>query len=163
MHHNTDLMEERGMHMRSLQNVHVFGVNENIFSLLAVSDLMISDYSGAIFDGYYCRRPIILLNVPSALENEKINSSSLEITQREKIACMVSSPEDMDKFDLLAQEAKSKVGGELWNKLFTPCSGNNAQKAANVIRNAAVGKYTLSSEQLRLRNCAKTMSYREFK
>ncbi len=163
MHHNTDLLEDRGARLRDLENVHVFGANENIFSLLAVSDLMLSDYSGAIFDGFYCRRPIILLDIPSALESVKIDESSLELTQRERLGCVVSRPEDLDRLDELADEARSRVGGELWDRLFSPCAGDNAQKAARVIRDAAAGRYALTEEQRTMRETARRMDYKEFK
>ncbi len=163
MHHNTDILEDRGERMRSLENVHVYGANENIFSLLAVSDLMISDYSGAIFDGFYCRCPLVLLDIPSALESAKIDEGSLELTQRERLGCVVSRPEDLDRLEQLAEEAKSRVGGELWDRLFSPCSGDNARKAAQVIRDAAAGRYSLTSGQLKMRETARKMDYREFK
>ncbi len=163
MHHNTDILEGRGEHMKTLENVHVFGANENIFSLLAVSDLMISDYSGALFDGFYCRRPLILLDIPSALESAKIDKGSLELMQRDRLGCVVSRPEDLDRLGQLAENAKSRAGGGLWDRLFAPCSGNNARKAAQVIRDAAAGRYELSRGQLKLRKTARRMDYREFK
>ena len=163
MHHNTDLLEDRGARMKILENVHVFGANENIYSLLSVSDLMISDYSGAIFDGFYCRRPIVLLDIPSALESAKIDESSLELTQRERLGCVVSSPEGLDRLEQLAEEAKSRVGGDLWDRLFAPCSGDNGMKAAQVILDAAAGRYALSGEQMRQREIARRMDYKEFK
>lgn len=162
MHHNTDIIEKRSERIKKMKNILLYGAKDNIFSLLSVSDLMISDYSGALFDGFYCKKPLVLLN-SNITASIKTDSDSLEIKRREELGSTVCSPEELDDIDNLYACAAKKAGGELWNQLFIKSYGYNAQKSAIAILEAASGRFQLTSTQRYLREIVKKVNYSEFK
>lgn len=69
----------------------VCSTQDDLIDLLAISDVVISDFSGAIFDAVYCRIPVILLD--SAKSENMISSKSdihsIERTRRSEIGEVV--------------------------------------------------------------------------
>lgn len=62
LHHNLQINQEN---MVRPENVYYFTSKVDIFNLLHISDAVISDYSGAIFDAMIFEKPIVLLDTLS--------------------------------------------------------------------------------------------------
>lgn len=69
LHHNLSLKGIK--HMDIEKNIYYFNSSTDIFDLLNISDLVISDYSGAIFDAMLFKKPILLLDT---LEEDVLDS-----------------------------------------------------------------------------------------
>lgn len=86
------------LHHNSTTSSHPFestcGTMDDIVKLLAVSDLLISDFSGSIFDAIYCKVPVILLDPSGAesLETSVSDCYSIERARRDEIGLIVSEP-----------------------------------------------------------------------
>lgn len=106
LHHNTDLIEKSRQYIKSFKNIYLAGANDDIWELLAVSDALISDYSGAIFDGVYAEKPIVLLNIPDAISSKKEDMDCLEFKHRDEIGIQVNNPEQLDDINSLIIEGK---------------------------------------------------------
>ena len=154
LHHNTDFLE--GDRKNKVNDrIHYFGANDDILELINEADMIISDYSGAIFDAVYFKKPIILLNNPNHYENDsvKMDSFSLEYAMRHKLGYEVNNVTELE-------DAISKVSGNkdyyseihesLRNELFTD-TGNSIELAMNAIYDLEKGVYSLSQHQLYVR------------
>jgi len=97
LHHNTDILEKNRVSKSDTSSIHYFGATDDALELLSLSDMVLTDYSGAIFDAIYCEKPLLLLDLPSEkLENiDKIDQFSLEINERDKLGHRVDNPKDL--------------------------------------------------------------------
>ncbi len=95
LHHNTDCLES--YIKRKIDNrIYCYGANDDILDLINESDIVISDYSGAIFDAVYFKKPIILLNKEVHYDNNgKIDSFSIEYARRSELGYEVNNPEEL--------------------------------------------------------------------
>jgi CDP-glycerol glycerophosphotransferase (TagB/SpsB family) len=111
VHHNTDSIElSRKMTLTESGVQDIFGASDDLLVLLHEADLVLSDYSGAIFDAINVGKPVILLQKdPEALAllaGEKFGLESIEYARRDMIGPAVSSPD-------LLQEAVDSVFGKV--------------------------------------------------
>jgi hypothetical protein len=96
LHHNTDLLEPHRTGALANRRVHHFGANDDVLELLALSDIVLSDYSGAIFDALYCKKPVILLQQHSTDRfGKKLDAHSLEYAQQDRIGPVCTSPSQL--------------------------------------------------------------------
>jgi CDP-glycerol glycerophosphotransferase (TagB/SpsB family) len=97
LHHNTELLESARTNKLDMGAICHFGANDDLLELLSISDIVISDYSGAIFDAMYCRKPIALLDADLAeqMGGKKIDEYSLEYSRRSELGLSIKSPEDL--------------------------------------------------------------------
>lgn len=97
VHHKTDTHEPaRKAIAASGERVHFFGALDDLLPLLAVADVILSDYSGAIFDAIYVRKPVVLLQAdPASVVGKKFGFESIEYARRNEIGPVVSSPHDL--------------------------------------------------------------------
>lgn len=96
VHHKTDSHEaSRKMTLNQSGVQEIFGASDDLLVLLSVADLVLSDYSGAIFDAINVGKPVILLQrTPEALAFmgvEKFGLESIEYAQRHMIGPTLSS------------------------------------------------------------------------
>ncbi len=98
VHHNTDILEKNRVTMKNSKQIHFFGANTDALDLLSLADIVISDYSGAIFDAIYCDKPVILCDIPvkHLLELEKIDEHSLEFSNRDDLGYRINNPEQLE-------------------------------------------------------------------
>lgn len=154
MHHNSVLL---GYKEHNLQNlffgVHFFYENEDIISLISVSDIVISDFSGAIFDAAFCRKPVVLLNIPNIDQITKVDNFSLEISQREKLGRIVESPDELEIAleDVSQSPKKYLLANELYQYLFVETE-NATKQAVSYIIELAKNHFSLSQQQLYIRH-----------
>ena len=94
-HHNS----VRDGQMREVaSHPHVHDVSAyDLMQALAVSDVLLSDYSGAIFDAIMCDRPVVLLDVPEieAQFGKKLDGQSLEMAQRDALGLRADDPAEL--------------------------------------------------------------------
>ncbi|MEZ4326869.1 MAG: CDP-glycerol glycerophosphotransferase family protein [Polyangiales bacterium] len=95
IHHNTDIIERERRVALAKRNVHLFGADDDIYELLSVSDVLLSDYSGAIFDGLCAKRPVILLQGNEPPDSQKIDHASIEYAARDRIGPVVTTPSEL--------------------------------------------------------------------
>lgn len=93
MHHNTDLLEKARRNAVSSLGVQIFGASDDLLELISLSDVVISDYSGAIFDALFCRKPVVLLTTKNAVAfSRKLDKDSIEFARRDEIGLQVEDP-----------------------------------------------------------------------
>lgn len=65
--------------------------------LLKITDVVVSDMSGAIFDALYCRKPVVLIGNENVNyeEHKKADEDAIEITQRKRIGPYVPNSDRM--------------------------------------------------------------------
>ena len=97
LHHNTDLLEGGRLEKIETDRIHFFGANDDALELLSICDIVISDYSGAIFDAIYCSKPVVLLDKDESelLEEAKIDTHSLEFNRRDELGYRVARHSDL--------------------------------------------------------------------
>ncbi len=127
LHHNTHLLEPHRTDDLLSRRVHHFGANDDLIELLAVSDIVLSDYSGAVFDALYCKKPVVLLQQHSAERfGKKLDAHSLEYAQPQRIGPVCTSPAQV------AETVRRVISGELSyrvinealvSELYTPSPG----------------------------------------
>jgi tetratricopeptide (TPR) repeat protein len=98
VHHKTETHEaERKEALASQRTVHYFGAMDDLLPLLDAADVVMSDYSGAIFDAIYVRKPIVLLQSdPATVIGKKFGFESIEYSRRDEIGPVVSSPDELE-------------------------------------------------------------------
>ncbi len=96
MHHNQEADANFGWreHAKSLGFEHLYGAGADQASLLAVSDVVISDFSGAIFDALYAKKPVVLYQEGAAqlVGTQKFDLDSLEYRRRDELGVICETP-----------------------------------------------------------------------
>lgn len=97
LHHNTDILEkEKDRRSTATEGgLLSFGASDDLLELLASSDVVISDYSGAIFDAIYCDKPVVLLNSVLDEAGLKVDRHSIEYARRNELGYEVDEPSDV--------------------------------------------------------------------
>ncbi|ENK2331210.1 CDP-glycerol glycerophosphotransferase family protein [Vibrio alginolyticus] len=95
LHHNTLTLSDV---TNDFSDSHVIVANDyELSELIQVSDVVISDYSGAIFDAVYCDKPIVLchhLDLES-MQHDKVGLDSLEFKCSERLGVVVNKPKEL--------------------------------------------------------------------
>lgn len=96
LHHNTVERNKTLVRQLEAKGARLFGGTDDLFALMHVSDVVVSDYSGAIFDAVMLAKPVVLLDVPAAQLDaaQKMDNTSLEIVHRADIGYICDSPSD---------------------------------------------------------------------
>lgn len=156
LHHNTVIFSDKITHYeKTYPSLHFFYEKEDLLSLMSVSDMVISDYSGAIFDAVFCKKPLVLLSIPN-IQNEKLDQFSLEITHRDRLGIEVLHPSKLVTTVGKAFLEKKYADKELYNKLYydTQCA---TKQAIRCLENLISGIYCLSQQQLYVRHTVKEL------
>lgn len=151
MHHNTELLENSRKDKMNMGAICHFGANDDLLELLSLSDIVISDYSGAIFDAMFCRKPIALLenDLAEQMGGRKIDEYSLEYSRREELGLTIHSPESLSSgIDELSRNATKYVDmyEKLRSHLFTDTQ-NSLSLAHNALVQLWKGQYNLNQPQ----------------
>ncbi|AYC99723.1 CDP-glycerol glycerophosphotransferase family protein [Neorhizobium sp. NCHU2750] len=153
IHHNTQRREAGRRDAVTNLNTHHFGASDALLDLISVSDVVISDYSGAIFDAVFCSRPIVLLNDQKSSSSDKMDDYSIEFSRRGELGLQVDHPGDLKAVvDRAASDpnAVMALSEALRNELFTD-RPDATEEAAKAILDLANGKYQPSQMQTYLR------------
>lgn len=150
LHHNTEMLEASRLKRLKKYNINFFGKDDDILELITVSDIVISDYSGAIFDALYCKKPIVLLDIEinNLLKSKKIDLNSIEFDKRDILGIVVSTPKELhNQISKVVYSKLTQKQIELREKLFldTNITYDNIIKAISDLIN---DKYTKNEKQL---------------
>lgn len=108
LHHNTAIKESARRERLEAKGVRFYGEHDDLVPLLAEADLVLSDFSGAIFDALLAERKILLLqNNERSRYGRKLGPKSLELRARERIGPVVKRPSD------LAEAVQAVFSGKL--------------------------------------------------
>ena len=161
LHHNTDLLEDGRLEKIETDRIHFFGANDDALELLSISDIVISDYSGAIFDAIHCEKPVVLLdkNEDEILEEAKIDTHSLEFNRRDELGYRVARPSDLidsinyieGNYDYIVGE-KEAIKSELYEY-----SENSVEKCVEAINSLMSGDIVRNQMQSYIHNSIKEL------
>ncbi len=164
LHHNAVLLDKvKKQLVGEHSQVHFFGENDVLLQLMSVADVVVSDYSGAIFDAILCERPVALLNSSkSALNSVKMDAFSLEYHRRSELGWQVNEPKLLRATLKQALshciERVEAVSG-LRDELFVTENGAT-QRAIDALKALAAGEYQPEQHQLYVRDEMRAL-YRE--
>ena len=132
-HHGTNASELKKVFSR----VEILGGDVDILPLLASADVVVSDYSGAIFDAILAEKPLVLADIPGAETFPSTTPSSLEHVVR-NYAMHTSDQAVLRDYIVQALEEdpyleKRKEVAQEW---FAVRDGTSGQRAAQAIVNA---------------------------
>ncbi|MDN5619371.1 MAG: CDP-glycerol glycerophosphotransferase family protein [Psychrobacter sp.] len=161
LHHNTDLLEDGRLEKIETDRIHFFGSNDDALELLSISDIVISDYSGAIFDAIHCEKPVVLLdkNENEILEEAKIDTHSLEFNRRDELGYRVARPSDLidgikhieENYDYIVGEKKA-IKSELYEY-----SENSVEKCIEAINSLISGDIVRNQMQSYIHDSVKEL------
>ncbi|MGP5302223.1 CDP-glycerol glycerophosphotransferase family protein [Psychrobacter celer] len=161
LHHNTDLLEDGRLEKIETDRIHFFGANDDALELLSISDIVISDYSGAIFDAIHCEKPVVLLdkNENEILEEAKIDTHSLEFNRRDELGYRVARPSDLidgikyieENYDYIVGEKKA-IKSELYEY-----SENSVEKCIEAINSLISGDIVRNQMQSYIHDSVKEL------
>ncbi len=128
----------------------ICGTRDDIIDLLAISDVVISDFSGAIFDAVYCRIPLILLDSASSenMGSSKSDLYSIERVRRAEIGEVVNCPSKLAGAirRTLQDPPASACPAELRDDLFIDAKDAVA-RAKNALCKLAGGGFSQNQNQ----------------
>lgn len=99
MHHNNDAKVPEWLIAAKREKIkHIYDGSADQLKLLCASDLIISDFSGAIFDGMFANKPILLYqeNSTGKIGVQKFDLESLEFARRNDIGHVCEAVEDFE-------------------------------------------------------------------
>ena len=118
LHHKSHSHEaNRGRRVKKAGLEKRFRAADDLLDLLSYADVVLSDFSGAIFDAIYTSKPVILLQgSPESLVGAKFGPESIEYARRREIGPVVEQPGNLSKV------VEAVLSGELdygaWNSLL---------------------------------------------
>ncbi|MFI3245856.1 MAG: CDP-glycerol glycerophosphotransferase family protein [Ferrimonas sp.] len=128
LHHNT--MVPDFIHGANVINA----TDKSLCDLIQISDLVISDYSGAIFDAMFFHKPIVLCQHLKINENEKVGFDSAEFYMAKEIGRVATSPNELKK--VVSDTFVEKHDTSLIRGLFF--SEITDEESSNIIKKAVV-------------------------
>lgn len=146
LHHNTALLEAD--RKRDLEHValHVLAENDDLLDALVVSDLVLSDYSGAIFDALYCGKPVLLLQDGSDQRfGAKLDTDSLEHARRDDLGTVVATPSVLRSAVSKALRHPRRPPPDLMDDLILSGPGAS-ERAASALMALAKGEVPAQSQ-----------------
>lgn len=139
MHHLTDIFEKKKRQLlTSSKQVHSFGAGDDLLELMEQADVVLSDYSGAIFDAINVGKPVILLQSKADKldQTDRFGYESIEYKRRDEIGIVVDDPNNLAS--AIAQIVTNKVDFTQTNKtLQSECFAhqkNCGKRAADEIQ-----------------------------
>ncbi|MCY9872348.1 CDP-glycerol glycerophosphotransferase family protein [Vibrio barjaei] len=129
LHHNLILNSTLDDELLELANPYLS--TKNLEDLISESDIVISDFSGAIFDAIYLSKKVVLTrpNLDGKFVENKINNESLEVAKTPEIGPVVSNPDNLgniidnvftNKIDF--SERNMKLRKDLFTNEIKACS-----------------------------------------
>lgn len=155
MHHNTELLEPDRAAKVSGGTIRHYGPNDDLLKLLSIADIVISDYSGAIFDSIYCGKPVILANtdISKRMGGKKIDDFSLEYSRRSELGLVANTPLELIHAVKLAVENPDRCTAnykQLHAELFTDTT-EATMNARQALIDLWKGHYAQTQAQMYMR------------
>jgi CDP-glycerol glycerophosphotransferase (TagB/SpsB family) len=97
LHHNTAIFNNKKIAKNN--NIVYLSYRHDLIELLSICDIVLSDYSGAIYDAIYCKKPVVLLNIDESIlrKSKKIDNFSLEYAKRELLGVVVENNKALEE------------------------------------------------------------------
>ncbi|WP_018963358.1 CDP-glycerol glycerophosphotransferase family protein [Coprothermobacter platensis] len=132
-HHGTDAKELN----KVFSKVKILGGDVDILPLLSSADVVVSDYSGAIFDAVLAQKALVLADIPGAEDFPNTTPNSLEHVVR-KFALHTSDESKLEEYIVKALTGdpylqQRKTACQTW---FAVRDGTSGEKAAEAIMHA---------------------------
>lgn len=130
----------------------VCDTKDDLIELLALADVVISDFSGAIFDAIQGGVPLVLLGESGGTEaaDSKSDHYSIEQARRNELGTVVEAPDQLAAAVARVIAAGRVPGSDvlvrLKENLFRDAE-NSPARAADVIRRLAAGEFTQTQSQ----------------
>jgi hypothetical protein len=155
MHHNSDLIESNRNAAQKAPGIHFFGADDDIMALMSCADVVVTDYSGAIFDAIFCDIPLVLINTSDAAlaKIEKIDKFSAELHLRSSLGLEVESPGELRSKVVCALKGDVEVSQAIRKQFFTE-TYDSCSLARAALQNLYDGKYEKSQQQIYIRDFA---------
>lgn len=147
MHHNNDAKTPEWLISAKREKLaHIYDGSADQLKLLCAADLIISDFSGAIFDGMFANKPILLYqeNSDNKIGVQKFDLSSLEFARRDEIGHVCERVEDFEssiEFALRNSNELIQKASTLRQELFTvPTGKTSAQACVDLAKKLSIGE-----------------------
>ncbi len=137
------------------RRVRVLDERDDLLPLLKRADVVLSDYSGAVYDALLVKKPVMLLDLPEEqLEKSLVLKGSM-MTRLHAILPHTNRPEDVENLirEILASKKLGRIEGNVYRHLFfTPknASGLAADAIIRLIKERTNRKHQLRKHGERL-------------
>lgn len=158
LHHNTYLLEDGRLHavqriwptVRQAQSC-------DLHALIDLADLVISDYSGAIFDALLHNKALVLLNTPKPLSSAKLDHNSIEWRHRSELGQVVQHPDELRSTvdRLLAASPVCNIPVSPWRERLFDAYSAPSRRAAEALESVARRGIELTPAHLSTRSALK--------
>ena len=160
MHHNNDAKVPEWLVTAKKENIkHIYDGSADQLKLLCASDLIISDFSGAIFDGMFANKPILLYqeNSNDKIGVQKFDLESLEFARRNEIGYVCEDAGDFERsvdYALVHSEELVDRAKNLRSELFSqPVGKTSAQASIDYVKSLVENEIpSLTQAQLYVRD-----------
>jgi hypothetical protein len=132
---------------------HLCGAEHDLIELLSLADVLLSDFSGAIFDAIQAKVPVVLLGGTAAHNKSRSDRYSLEQARRDELGQIAATPGDVAASvrRALATGTSAPALASLRDDLFTDPAGAS-ERAARTIHELAAGAFVRSQSQEYMRH-----------
>jgi hypothetical protein len=132
---------------------HLCGAEHDLIELLALADVLLSDFSGAIFDAIQAEVPVVLLGGAAVHDGSRSDRHSLEQARRSELGQVATTPGDVASavHRALAPDEADPALARLRDDLFIDPAGAS-ERAARTIHELAAGAYSRSQSQEYMRH-----------
>ena len=148
LHHNTLILEKQRCIELKNSKISMVDLEIDTLDLIDFADVVISDYSGAIFDAAFLKKKIVLLNIADEkLEEEtKLDIHSLEYSHRSQLGYEVKNPFHLARTIKEAIAQDISMPQSLYDRLFYP-AGNAIENCVAEIGKLVEGQISKSQQQ----------------
>lgn len=164
MHHNNEMKGDSWRHAAARRGLtRLFSGGADQKALLAAADVVVSDFSGAIFDAIYARVPVVLFQDDPARKVgvQKFDLASIEFSRRSELGVVCERPGDLAAAIAAAldrpPEATARVEA-VRAQLFADAAGSVAHSTELVDRLLRGDIPPLTTPQLYVREAVKALA-----
>lgn len=118
-HHNTHLLGFKPTKIIK-DKTESLGVNDDVMRLIAITDIVITDFSGAIFDAIFCKKPVIILNSKNPNNKSRLDKDSIEYKRREELGYIINQEHELEQtIQKAINDKENYISEELYQQLFS--------------------------------------------
>ncbi|MEB2298498.1 CDP-glycerol glycerophosphotransferase family protein [Lysinibacillus xylanilyticus] len=103
LHHGNVLSGQKNtwLSLKTKENLYLFDEYTNLFDLLQFADVVLSDYSGAIFDAMLFRKPIVLLDT---IDESIKDTGAINLNRMANISLYNNTEKENESLDILVRD-----------------------------------------------------------
>ena len=154
LHHNTYLLEKKRLQNTiKLLPVALHTKACELHALIDLADLVVSDYSGVIFDALLHDKPVVLLDIPEPLSSAKLDKNSLEWCHRNEFGLNVATPAALHGAidELLNSSNNRNKSAKEWQQRLFDFGEKSSERAAAALMSVARGLFQPDSIKIEKR------------